>query len=90
MVLHLSGMLCQSPRHARAHRGHNILATVVLEVAGCESLRGRTGSHYSSVRVEDVFLFARTNALLSMRNLPERHKHFSVARWHVGGEFTMG
>ena len=31
----------------------------------------------------DVFLLARTNAHLSMRNLPERHEHFSVAGWHV-------
>ena len=31
----------------------------------------------------DVFLLARTNALRFMRNLPKRHKHFFVARWHV-------
>ena len=36
--------VCLSPRHARAHQGHDIIATVALEVAGCESLRGRTGS----------------------------------------------
>ena len=55
MVLHLSGMLCQSPRHARAHQGHDIFATVVLEVAGCESLRGIT-----------LFIFSYLNMLVWM------------------------
>ena len=36
MVLHLSGM-CVSHRDAGAYRGHDIIATVTLEVAGCES-----------------------------------------------------
>ena len=63
-----------------------------LQVANlCEDGRAHTIHLFVLEHIGlDVFLLARTNALLSMRNLPERHKHFSVARWHVGGEFTMG
>ena len=63
-----------------------------LQVANlCEDGRAHTIHLFVLKHIGlDVFLLARTNALLSMRNLPERHKHFSVARWHVGGEFTMG
>ena len=53
-----------------------------LQVANlCEDGRDHTFHLFVFKHVGlDVFLLARTNALLSMRNLPERHKHFSVAR----------
>ena len=53
-----------------------------LQVANlCEDERDHTFHLFVFKHVGlDVFLLARTNALLSMRNLPERHKHFSVAR----------
>ena len=56
-----------------------------LQVANlCENGRAHTIRLFVLKHVGlDVFLLARTSALLSMRNLPERHKHFSVARWHV-------
>ena len=60
--------VCQSQRHARARRGHDIIATVAVEAAGCELSCGRAGSHHSSVCLQTYLCvcFARTNVHLSM------------------------
>ena len=94
MVLHLSGM-CVNHRDTPVPTEDTTSLQPPLsrlQVANlCEDGRAHTIHLFVFKHLGwDVFWLARTNALLSMRNLPERHKHFSVARWHVGGEFTMG
>ena len=42
-------------------------------------------SRLQVVSLREVLSVARTNAHLSMWNLPERHEHVSVARWRVAG-----
>ena len=87
MVLHLSGM-CVSHRDTPVPTKDTTSwqpSPSRLQVANlCEDGRAHIIHLFVLKHIGlDVFLLARTNAHLSMWNLPERHERFSVARWHV-------